>query len=155
VDVTRITAGSRRRLDKTAAHRARSGTRDASYRRWPMASPRLNAFWRIAPGVRFIAFEILTTGVLLFECALRSRTCSFVQATRLVRLAIKFILFERLSLSTSRGHDKHFKALELYHPITDKSARAPPARFHNLSFCEWAPTDYVRFPPLSDLGALA
>ena len=101
-----------------------------------MASPRLNAFWRIAPGVRFIALEILTTGVLLFECALRSRTCSFVQATRLVRLAIKFILFERLSLSTSRGHDKHFKAPGLYHPITDKSARAPPARFHNFSFCE-------------------
>jgi hypothetical protein len=75
-----------------------------------MASPRLNAFWRIAPGVRFIAFEILTTGVLLFECALRSRTCSFVHATRLVRLAIKFIPFERLSLSTSGGHDKHFKA---------------------------------------------
>ena len=58
-----------------------------------MASPKLNAFWRIAPGVRFIAFEILTTDVLLFECALRSRTCSFVQATRLTRLAIKFILF--------------------------------------------------------------
>src|SRR4029077_11358224 len=75
-----------------------------------MASPRLNAFWRIAPGVRFIAFEILTTGVLLFECAFRSRTCSFVQATRIVRLAIKFILFERLSLSTSQRHDKHFKA---------------------------------------------
>ena len=109
---------------------------DASYRRWPMASPRLNAFWRIAPGVRFIAFEILTTGVLLFECALRSRTCSFVQATRLVRLAIKFILFERLSLSTSQRHDKHFKAPGLYHTITDKSARAPPARFHNFSFCE-------------------
>jgi hypothetical protein len=93
----------------TAAHSAGSGSRDASYRRWPMASPRLNAFWRIAPGVRFIAFEILTTGVLLFECALRSRTCSFVQATRLVRLAIKFILFERLSLNTSQRHDKHFK----------------------------------------------
>jgi hypothetical protein len=82
----------------------------ARYRRWPMAIPKLNAFWRIAPGVRFIAFEILTTGVLLFECALRSRTCSFVQATRIVRLAIKFILFERLSLSTSQRHDKHFKA---------------------------------------------
>jgi hypothetical protein len=101
-----------------------------------MAIPKLNAFWRIAPGVRFIAFEILTTGVLLFECALRSRTCSFFQATRLVRLAIKFILFERLSLSTSQRHDKHFKAPELYRLITDKSARAPPALFDNLSFRE-------------------
>src|SRR6476620_10639568 len=85
-----------------------------------MASPRLNAFWRIAPGVRFIAFEIFTTGVLLFECALRSRTCSFVQATRLVRLAIKFILFERLSLSTSQGHDKHFNMTPDIRPSGDR-----------------------------------
>ena len=77
------------------------GFAQTSYRRWPTLIPKLNAFWRIAPAVRFIAFEIFTKGVLLFECALRSRTCSFVQATRLVRLVIKFILFERLSLSTS------------------------------------------------------
>ena len=101
-----------------------------SYRRWPMASPKLNAFWRIAPGVRFIAFEILTTDVLLFECALRSRTCSFFQATRLVRLAIKFILFERVSLSTSQRHDKHFKAQgPYYRPIG-------MGTFHNLSIGE-------------------
>jgi hypothetical protein len=37
-----------------------------SYRRWPTLIPRLNAFWRIAPGVRFISFEILTTAVLFF-----------------------------------------------------------------------------------------
>src|ERR1700730_1021624 len=65
-----------------------------------MAIPKLNAFWRVAPAVLFIAFEILATGVLLFECALRSRTCSFVQAIRLVRplfffrlIAIRFSPF--------------------------------------------------------------
>jgi hypothetical protein len=83
-----------------------------SYRRWPMAIPKLNAFWRIAPAVLFIAFEILATGVLLFECALRSRTCSFVQVIRLVRplffrlIAIRFSFFESQTISTSRCHDK-------------------------------------------------
>jgi hypothetical protein len=100
-----------------------------------MAIPKLNAFWRIAPGVRFIAFEILTTGVLLFECTLRSRTCSFVQATRLVRLAIKFILFERCSLA-HRQVMTNIQSTELYRPTTDNSAPTPPALFHNLSFCE-------------------
>jgi hypothetical protein len=48
------------------------------------------AFWRIAPGVRFINFAILTTAVFLRECDLRSLTCRFVQATRLVRPLVFF-----------------------------------------------------------------
>jgi hypothetical protein len=52
------------------------------YRRWPIGIPRARAFCRIAPGVRFMAFEIFSTGVLLFECAFRSRTCSLDQETR-------------------------------------------------------------------------
>ena len=50
-----------------------------------MLIPKLMAFWRIAPGVRFIDFAILATGVFLRECDLRSLTCFLVQATRLVR----------------------------------------------------------------------
>jgi hypothetical protein len=40
------------------------------------------AFWRIAPGVRFIDFAILATGVFLRECDLRSLTCFLDQETR-------------------------------------------------------------------------
>ena len=42
----------------------------------------------MAPGVRFIDFEILATGVFFFECALRSLTCCLVQATRLLFLFV-------------------------------------------------------------------
>src|SRR5580704_9836603 len=50
--------------------------------------PRVIAFWRMAPSVRFIALAIFATGVLLLECALRSRSCSFVHSTRLDFFAI-------------------------------------------------------------------
>ena len=53
-----------------------------------MLIPKLNAFWRMAPGVRFIDFEILATAVLFFECALRSLTCCLDQATRLLFLIV-------------------------------------------------------------------
>ena len=53
-----------------------------------MAIPMLKAFWRMAPGVRFIDFEIVATGVLFFECALRSLTCCLDQATRLLLLFV-------------------------------------------------------------------
>lgn len=52
--------------------------------------PKAKAFCRIAPAARFMAFEILATGVLLLECASRSRTCSLVQATRFVRVLVLF-----------------------------------------------------------------
>ena len=42
--------------------------------------PNLKACWRNAPMVRFIAFEILTTGVLAFECLRNSAWCAFVHA---------------------------------------------------------------------------
>jgi hypothetical protein len=54
------------------------------YRRWPREMPRLKALWRRAPIVRFIAFEILTTGSLSFEYFFRSATFAFVHATRFV-----------------------------------------------------------------------
>lgn len=80
-----------------------------------MLIPKLSAFCRIAPGERFIALEILTTGVLLLEWALRSRTCSFDQATRLLRplvffrlIAIDHILCEGAVCSTTRSYDKQF-----------------------------------------------
>jgi hypothetical protein len=42
-----------------------------------------SAFWRSAPSVRFIAFEIFTTGVFFLECIFNSRTSAAVHATRL------------------------------------------------------------------------
>jgi hypothetical protein len=67
--------------------------------------PSRNAFCRSAPGVRFIALEILTTGVLAFECALRLRKSSFVQGLLMRRFAL-FAMFVPLirqdACSTSR-----------------------------------------------------
>jgi hypothetical protein len=42
----------------------------------------------MAPGVRFIDFEIFATGVFFFEWALRSLTCCLDQATRLLFLFV-------------------------------------------------------------------
>ena len=42
----------------------------------------------MAPGVRFIDFEIVATGVFFFECVLRSLTCCLDQAARLVFLLV-------------------------------------------------------------------
>jgi hypothetical protein len=53
-----------------------------------MAIPKLKAFCRMAPGVRFMDFEIVATGVFFFECALRSLTCCLDQVTRLVLLFV-------------------------------------------------------------------
>jgi hypothetical protein len=44
-----------------------------------------------------MALDILATGVLLFECAFRSRTCSLLQATRFVR-ALDLFGFVDISL---------------------------------------------------------
>ena len=46
--------------------------------------PSLSACWRNAPGVLFIAFAILATGVLAFECRRNSARNPLVHATRLV-----------------------------------------------------------------------
>ena len=59
----------------------------STHRRWPSGKPRLRAFCRSAPAVRFMALTIFLTGDLLRECALSSRTSSFDQGRRLVRRA--------------------------------------------------------------------
>src|SRR6266516_2319960 len=58
-----------------------------SHRRWPSGKPRLSAFCRSAPTVRFMTFAIFFTGDLLREYAFSSRTSAFDQVRRLVRLA--------------------------------------------------------------------
>jgi hypothetical protein len=58
-----------------------------AYRRWPSGNPRLSAFCRSAPAVRFMALAICFTGDFLRECALNSRTSALDQARRLTRLA--------------------------------------------------------------------
>jgi hypothetical protein len=53
-------------------------------------SPMLNAFWRVAPSVRFSFLAILEAGVFLFAIAFSSRTSTEVHARRfLVLLAIE------------------------------------------------------------------
>jgi|SRR6266511_2291331 len=69
-----------------------------SHRRWPSGKPRLSAFCRSAPTVRFMAFAIFFTGDLLRECAFSSRTSAFDQVRRLVRLA------RLLAISPSKKH---------------------------------------------------
>src|SRR5262249_198558 len=59
-----------------------------AYRRWPSGNPRLRAFCRSAPAVRFMALAIRFTGDFLRECALKSRTSALDQARRLTRLAL-------------------------------------------------------------------
>jgi hypothetical protein len=49
-----------------------------SQRRCPRPMPRIPAFRRSALSVRFIFFAITVSGVRAFECALSSRTSSFV-----------------------------------------------------------------------------
>src|SRR5271167_3122156 len=41
--------------------------------------PMLNAFWRVAPSVRFRVFAILFAGTFFLASDLRSRTCTDVQ----------------------------------------------------------------------------
>src|SRR5712671_3196196 len=53
---------------------------------WPSGNPRLSAFCRSAPTVRFMAFAIFFAGDLLRECAFSSRTSALDQVRRLVRL---------------------------------------------------------------------
>ena len=57
-----------------------------AHRRWPSGNPRLSAFCRSAPAVRFMAFAIRFTGDFLRECAFNSRTSALDQARRLTRL---------------------------------------------------------------------
>lgn len=53
------------------------------YRRWPKPTPMYNAFCRSAPTVRFVSFDILSTGVLAFECAFSSFRSALVHSRRL------------------------------------------------------------------------
>ncbi len=64
---------------EAAAGRERSKTNAVGLQRLaPSPIPSIPARRRSAPTVRFISFEIFSTGVLALECALRLRTSSFV-----------------------------------------------------------------------------
>jgi hypothetical protein len=77
-----------RRMPCVAARLISAPDRSAlTHRRWPSGKPRLRAFCRSAPAVRFMALTIFLTGDLLRECALSSRMSSFDQGRRLVRRA--------------------------------------------------------------------
>src|SRR6266566_4161127 len=94
-------------------HRGRRSEAPAQ-RRWPSGNPRLSAFCRSAPAVRFMTFAIFLTGDLLRECAFSSRTSAFDQLRRLVRLA-------RL-LAISHSCERHAAAatLSIAEPALDE-----------------------------------
>jgi hypothetical protein len=54
--------------------------------RWPSGKPRLNAFCRSAPAVRFMALATFLTGDLFRKCAFSSRKSAFDQGRLLGRL---------------------------------------------------------------------
>jgi hypothetical protein len=70
--------------------------------RWPRERPRLNAFCRNAPAVRFMLFTTALIGDLLFEWLLSSRSSSFVHGRRTARFfaffAISLSMFAELTL---------------------------------------------------------
>jgi hypothetical protein len=68
-------AGRRRGAEANCA----AALTPVNHLRWPSGKPRLNAFWRSAPGVRFMALAIFLTGDLLRECAFSSRKSAFDQ----------------------------------------------------------------------------
>src|SRR5262249_25893497 len=74
-------------LLKPARHGHPQEEQPPAYRRWPSGNPRLSAFCRSAPAVRFMSFAIRFTGDFLRECAFKSRTSALDQARRLTRLA--------------------------------------------------------------------
>jgi hypothetical protein len=74
-----------RDFDPAYDHR-KEGLKFYPHRRWPSGNPRLSAFCRSAPAVRFIAFAIFFTGDLLRECSFNSRMSAFDQVRRLGRL---------------------------------------------------------------------
>jgi hypothetical protein len=83
---TRVTNG-KTNSSSQHGHGHRHEDQPPAYRRWPSGNPRLSAFCRSAPAVRFMALAIRFTGDFLRECALKSRTSALDQARRLTRLA--------------------------------------------------------------------
>jgi hypothetical protein len=68
------------------------------YARESNDTPRLNAIWRVAPGLRFNAFAILPAGVFFLADAFSSRTSAAVQARRFDFFAILISFVERRAL---------------------------------------------------------
>jgi hypothetical protein len=62
-----------------------------NYRLWPSGIPRLRAFWRNEPTLRFVSLAILATGVLALECARSSLTSAFEYSRRTTLLALAMI----------------------------------------------------------------
>lgn len=60
-------AGLRRRTPRFDSRSPPWLARDLAYRLWPSGRPIACAFWRSAPGVRFIVFATAATGVFLLE----------------------------------------------------------------------------------------
>ena len=72
---------SSRRIVPWSSGRNRRGSQRRG-RRCPKPMPRIPAFCRSAPSVRFILFAITVSGVRAFECAWSCRTSCIVQGMR-------------------------------------------------------------------------
>jgi hypothetical protein len=76
---------------------ARGGTKGSenAYPRLSSDSPKLNAFWRVAPSVRLSALAIFGAGAFFLAIDLSVRTCSALHATRFRFLAISGLRFQK------------------------------------------------------------
>src|SRR3984957_3971865 len=74
-----------------------------SQRLWPRPMPRIPAFRRSAPSVRFIFLAISGRGVRAFECALSSRTSSLAHGVRWAEV----FFFGTVAPGKARGRRQH------------------------------------------------
>src|SRR5262245_26165014 len=108
------------------------------YRRCPMLMSKANAFWRTAPSVRFIALEILATGVFYLECVLRSRTSFAVHATRLCRpldfarrpaMVIPFFRYQSIAINYLNAMHAFYKGDTIWSTSTNVFSTTNRFRF--------------------------
>jgi hypothetical protein len=64
-------------------------------------NPMLNAFWRVAPSVRFNFSAILPAGVFLRAIVFRSRTCADVHARLFFPFVMRISVYKRRSCSST------------------------------------------------------
>jgi hypothetical protein len=89
--------------------------------------------------VRFISFEIFSTGVLALECALRLRTSSFVHGliTRTIFFGISGVSPMEIPVSTAKGQsqvDKVHHLITMIAPLNGLRGRTGSLASENFSF---------------------
>jgi hypothetical protein len=90
-------------------------------------SPMLNAFWRVAPSVRFNFLAILEAGVFLFAIVFSSRTSPAVQARRFFVLLAIDPPFQMKAVCIPCGSGRKAKTQEKKRVCCSRASPAIPA----------------------------